>query len=36
MRTDMDVLVVGPFFLQKTEQPAFNEEGDWREEFELD
>ena len=36
MRTDMDVLVVGPYFLQKTEQPAFSEEGDWREEFELD
>jgi carbamoyltransferase len=36
MRTDMDVLVLGPYFLQKTEQPAFSEEGDWREEFELD
>jgi carbamoyltransferase len=36
MRTDMDVLVVGPFFLHKSEQPSFSEERDWRDEFELD
>jgi carbamoyltransferase len=36
MRTDMDYLVLGPFLLAKTDQPAFTEEGDWREEFELD
>jgi carbamoyltransferase len=36
MRTDMDHLAVGPFLLHKSEQPEFTEEGDWREEFELD
>jgi len=36
MRTDMDYLVLGPYLLSKTEQPAFAEEGDWRNEFELD
>jgi carbamoyltransferase len=36
MRTDMDQLAVGPFLLHKSEQPEFNEEKDWREEFELD
>ena len=36
MRTDMDHLVVGPYLLDKSEQPEFTEEGDWREEFELD
>ena len=36
MRTDMDHLVVGPFLLHKQEQPEFHEEGDWRDEFELD
>jgi carbamoyltransferase len=36
MRTDMDCLVLGPFLLLKEEQPAFREEGDWRQEFELD
>jgi len=36
MRTDMDCLVLGPFLLLKKEQPAFREEGDWRQEFELD
>ena len=36
MRTDMDVLVLGPFLLHKSEQPELHEEGDWREEFELD
>jgi carbamoyltransferase len=36
MRTDMDYLVLGPFLLHKTEQPEFHEEGDWRDQFELD
>jgi carbamoyltransferase len=36
MRTDMDCLVLGPFLLLKEEQPAFTEDGDWRQEFELD
>ena len=36
MRTNMDYLVLGPFLLSKTDQPEFHEEGDWRDEFELD
>ncbi len=36
MRTDMDHLVLGPFLLNKTEQPEFHEDKDWRNEFELD
>jgi carbamoyltransferase len=36
MRTDMDYLVVGPYLLDKREQPELIEEGDWRDEFELD
>ncbi|GAG02087.1 unnamed protein product, partial [marine sediment metagenome] len=36
MRTDMDCLVLGPFLLLKEEQPPFTEDGDWRQEFELD
>jgi len=36
MRTEMDHLVVGPFLLDKTEQPEWVEETDWREEIELD
>ncbi len=36
MRTDMDLLVLGPFVLDKTEQPEWKEEGDWRKEFQLD
>jgi carbamoyltransferase len=36
MRTDMDYLVVGPYLLAKGDQPAWSEEGDWREEFALD
>lgn len=36
MRTDMDYLVVGPYLLEKSEQPELVEEGDWRDEFELD
>ncbi|MDX1577788.1 MAG: carbamoyltransferase [Gemmatimonadota bacterium] len=36
MRTNMDVLVVGPYLLKKSEQPEWVEETDWRDEIELD
>jgi carbamoyltransferase len=36
MRTEMDWLVLGPFLLDKREQPPFEEKGDWRQEFQLD
>ena len=36
MRTEMDVLVLGSWVLRKAEQPAWNEQGDWRQEFALD
>jgi carbamoyltransferase len=36
MRTNMDYLVLGNFLLTKSEQPAFHEEIDWKEQFELD
>jgi len=36
MRTNMDYLMMGPYLLAKEEQPAWQEEGDWRREFELD
>jgi carbamoyltransferase len=36
MRTEMDFLVLGNYLLDKKEQPAFHEEIDWKEEFELD
>ena len=36
MRTHMDYLVVGPYLLDKKEQPSFKEDKDWREEFQLD
>jgi carbamoyltransferase len=36
MRTHIDYLVVGPFLLSKADQPEWEEEGDWREEFQLD
>ncbi len=36
MRTEMDYLALGPFLLDKTAQPEWKEEGDWRQEFELD
>ena len=36
MRTNMDYLVVGPFLLDKREQPPWHEEGDWRKLFPLD
>ena len=36
MRTHIDYLVVGPFLLSKEDQPEWQEEGDWRQEFQLD
>jgi carbamoyltransferase len=33
MRTEMDFLALGPFVLDKREQPAFADAGDWRREF---
>ena len=36
MRTDMDVLVLGSFILEKAEQPVQVESSEWREEFVLD
>jgi carbamoyltransferase len=36
MRTEMDCLVMGDYLLDKSEQPVFEEEGDWRKEFALD
>jgi carbamoyltransferase len=36
MRTEMDYLVLGPFLLDKRAQPPLEEQGDWRQEFQLD
>jgi carbamoyltransferase len=36
MRTEMDYLVMGDVLLKKEEQPQWEEEKDWREEYELD
>ena len=36
MRTEMDYLVLENFFLDKQEQPALDEQADWRKEFRLD
>jgi carbamoyltransferase len=36
MRTHIDYLVLGPFLLDKTEQPQRQECGDWRQQFQLD
>ncbi len=36
MRTEMDYLVVGNYVLDKKDQPALTEAGDWRKEFKLD
>ena len=33
MRTRMDHLALGPFWLDKTDQPSFTENGDWRKKF---
>ena len=36
MRTEMDYLVMGNYLLAKQEQPGFDDDGAWRQEFELD
>ena len=36
MRTEMDYLVVGDYLLDKKDQPALPDTGDWRKEFKLD
>ncbi|MFH1539404.1 MAG: carbamoyltransferase [bacterium] len=36
MRTDMDILVMGGYILDKTEQPEWKEDVDWRQQYELD
>jgi carbamoyltransferase len=36
MRTHIDHLVLGPFLLDKSSQPAWKEDGEWRKEFQLD
>jgi carbamoyltransferase len=36
MRTDMDYLVMGEFLLKKADQPALQNDTNWRKEFQLD
>jgi carbamoyltransferase len=36
MRTEMDYLALGSFLLAKTEQPAFADKANWREDYGLD
>jgi len=36
MRTHIDYLVLGPFLLDKKQQPKWEEKADWRAEFQLD
>jgi carbamoyltransferase len=36
MRTHIDHLVLGPFLLDKTKQPNWQETKDWKKEFALD
>ena len=36
MRTHIDYLALGPFLLDKKNQPAWKETRDWRQEFQLD
>ncbi len=36
MRTGMDFLIIGNFLLDKRDQPQWEDERDWREDFELD
>jgi len=36
MRTEMDVLVIDQWLFSKEEQPPYQDESDWRDEFELD
>ena len=36
MRTNIDVLVLGPFLLDKSNQPPWTESDEWQKEFQLD
>ncbi len=36
MRTEIDVLVIDDYVLYKTEQPEYQDQGNWKDEFELD
>jgi carbamoyltransferase len=36
MRTEMDYLALGPFLLDKKDQPPLKEDSDWRKKYELD
>ena len=36
MRTEMDYLIMGNYLLDKTKQPEFHDDINWREKFELD
>jgi carbamoyltransferase len=36
MRTEMDHLVLGPYLLDKTRQPALRDDVDWRTQYQLD
>ena len=36
MRTHIDYLVLGPYLLDKSQQPAWQESADWQREFQLD
>jgi carbamoyltransferase len=36
MRTHIDTLVLGPFVLEKEQQPVWKETSDWKQEFQLD
>jgi carbamoyltransferase len=36
MRTHIDTLVLGPFLLEKDQQPAWKEDAAWKQEFQLD
>ncbi len=36
MRTHIDTLVLGPYYLDKASQPAWKETADWKAEFQLD
>ena len=36
MRTEMDVLVLGSYVLEKQSQPEWTEKKDWREDYLLD
>jgi len=36
MRTEMDILVIGNYLFEKTDQPRWQEKDNWKEEFTLD